>query len=364
MAALLGAVPALGCGQILGVEGYRTEGPAGGDAGTGTAQAVLPLLPATPDGKFRVGCEACARTRCATQYTACRESEPCRQLLACHGRCSDPSCIARCRDTHAESFRFDDYLGCVFGGDYNVHDGPLPLCAGECGAGQNWGCAGVFHWDNSDYQSRETITLRFIDASTAAPGPLSTFAGAEAAPCGTRVQAGAFGGDQECFPWTPVDGQGRATIVRVGTQRTQIVAVRGGGQAARAYYQEAVRTNVPLLNRVAFDLTLSSRADYDSRAPLVSFQVYDCLSNPAVGTRVELGDPGAVRFYWTGWGLPDSTVETGNFGGFINVHASPTIKISAYLEGGMNPVSSKTILAAGDWVTSVMLPPRSAEQQL
>jgi hypothetical protein len=114
---------ASGCGQILGLDGYSVAEPA--------PDTRLPLLPAHPDPDRVKKCEDCAQTSCKDQRDACLASEPCRELLSCHGRCSDPSCIVRCRDAHTESFLFDDYLACVFDAAYSVPGGQPSLCGGS-----------------------------------------------------------------------------------------------------------------------------------------------------------------------------------------------------------------------------------------
>jgi len=178
----------------------------------------------------------------------------------------------------------------------------------------------------------------------------------------TGAMAGPAAGDQGCDgdPQT-VDPYGQVTITRSDIDR-DIVALRGVGQAARVYYQEAVRANVPLISRPAQDTILPSLEGYDPRLAVVWFFAYDCLLHGADGTRVELetSDPDIVRYYGTAYGYPDPTVETGNRGGFINVPADQAIEISAWRDERASPfVSRKTILAADGWVTSVVLLPGS-----
>lgn len=354
----------LGCGKLTGIDDYAVGAPG----------PSVPPLPALPDSVRVAECEACAATECGDERTACLASAACRKLLECHGQCSDPACIFRCRDTLARSFAFDDYFSCVFGVSLfgamsRQLGGTDSRCSGACGIGQNWDCTRRYYSDLKE--PIETLEFRFHDACQIAYGPLSTFAGTEVAACSSIAQTGEPSGDGGCDPWSAVSGQGVASIELRGADRSGVLALRGDGQAYRIHYRYAPRSghvDVVLIRRLCVDNVLPGNvAGYDPSLGMVAFTTYDCLGSLALGTRMELGSDAPVgeRFYWADYGKPDATLQTGSRGGFVNVPAAHALELSAWIEGGdSKPVSRTTILVADGWITSAQMFPAPADQSL
>jgi hypothetical protein len=362
--AVLASFVALGCGQVLGVDGYTTAPPAGDDASTGIGQARLPL-PATPDKGFVDGCTTCVERKCTTERAACKASSRCMALLKDHSGCKDPNCVFRARDEHEPSPAFDDYMACAFG---SVAAGsPAAQCAVECNAGLNLACTQSYRWD----PAAGSATLEVSVSSIAVPrqvDPLSVFQGESVAPCSAVARAGTPAGDQGCAEgdFRRLDGSGHA-VIRVGNGQDSLgsatLAVRGPWEHVRVYHRPVPRDgrlDLSLLPRLAFDATLPILAGYDPSSAILSVYSYDCLGVPAPRSTFKLGsDSPAVRFYWLAYGLPDATASAGVMGGYINVPESPSLGVLGYAGGGDVPTRATVITARG-WVTHLDVYPASA----
>jgi hypothetical protein len=320
------------CGLILGVDQYQVASEPEPDAG---AEARLPLLPALPDADRVSRCEACAQQHCGAERQACLESERCTAMLRCHGECSDPSCMFRCRDTEPASATFEEYFACVFG-PFDRLPGivPSPACPEKCGAGANWGCAHEYAWDRrGPGEATVQVRVRLLSTRSSVPG-LDLLRHVDVAPC--QEQAVAREHEASCDAPVPVDPNGTATL-RLRDRRAVFSVTGGlvGDEQIRIYDRPVPRSGV--LDLWAFTATTRHTTfewlptqGIEGLGPderLVSFMTRDC-TGVAAATGVTLEQAGGtrpVRFYWVNYGVANLVAEVGVSGGFVRTSAGPSV---------------------------------------
>jgi hypothetical protein len=371
-ASLLGVAMtlAIGCGQIIGADAYAVAAP---DAAADPGDVALPLLPVRPDPAYERSCEACVEVQCDEERAACRESERCRALLDCHGRCSDPDCVFRCRDTEPESVRFEEYLACAFGdfrggASYSVSGSRCPY---DCNAGANWACAENFRWTAEQPGTIELdVTVRLSEARTSS-GALDSWRFATIAGCeeGVVTAGGELvTGDRGCDAGVSFDVEGHARLT-LGRRRSAFV-LRGGvtdEDRVRIYNRLVPRSGRLDLDAFTFSmwkvwlppLLASTGHEVDPELGTVMFGNRDCTGGPATA-RVEVeatADATPVRYYWTSYADPDMAALAWSSGGFSNVPPGADVVLAAYHPVDGRLLARRRVLVAPGWLTQVTLFP-------
>ena len=370
---VLALVATLGCGPILGVDGYTTAPPPGDDASTGIGQARL-SLPATPDPGFAAKCLDCVERECATERAACKASSRCMALLAEHSRCTDPNCIFRARDTHDPSPAFDDYMACAFG-DSRVPGSRPTACRDECNVGRNLACTRAYAWDKAS-AGRASVQVRVgTGALPSQELPLSYYAGDKASVCPSVPGL-------VCSPPTPLNAFGVAYVPAASPQAELsggiVLLISGAREHVRVYHRPTIRSgslDVNLAPRLVHDFLLGGDPwvppnTYDPSASIVELFAFDCLGVLAPGTRFNLQTPAsaggggaagpqAVPFYYSdNLAVEDPASTSGQGGGgFYNVPAAFPIQVSVFSRVDDVLRWRATVQTEADWTTQVDLYP-------
>jgi hypothetical protein len=374
------ALSAGGCGQVLGLDSYALPGTDGGGPGSGAGWAPLPLLPAVPDSSHTARCQTCVRAHCATEYDRCQKSERCRDLLRCMGPsgsnpgCKDPGCSQRCADGLPPSPYFQAYFACAFTSEIEHPTPNASQCASECGAGNNWECAGGFDWDPPSIVIDADVQISdYITAVTTVGGPAPTLPFMEVATCHDGYPDATLTGDSGCEAWVPLKAYG-GSAKRLSFANETSIAVRHIGEtvhpgtccAQQRIYPRPVRRSGSLQVGVvqSSGLTvLASSMTYDPALGVVYVTQVDCLGTLA-STEITLpAAASARRGYVTGLSAIDPTLKSGNTAMFVDVPPAQAVVVASSLDGARR-ASRRTVLVAGQWFTSVLLYPMSREDAL
>jgi hypothetical protein len=277
----------MSCDVVLGASDYTVKSPG--------PDAAVPLgpPPELPADIQMPGCLDCARAACDEERERCLEDAGCMQMLRCNGSCSDPACMASCRDEHGDPALFSDYFLCVFG---TIKEGaPANGCATACGGGESWDCLGRYSWDAR--RSKVVVDLRLVaaNADTLNP-PLNGIGGAEVAWCPEPNAVSALSPDVECYGWTVTDGYGYATLERTDSIAVFALRSRFANMQSQIYTRPVRRSgSLEVLVEPAVGLRmlfgpqlaeLSGRT-VDPTQGIVTANVTDCLGLLAPA-RVEL----------------------------------------------------------------------------
>jgi hypothetical protein len=358
---LLGlAVVCLACGEILGADAYRVA--EGTEPDGAPAAAALPLLPALPDEAFRDRCTECAADQCDAYRQACLESERCTALLRCHGACSDPNCLYRCRDTLPESATFEDYYGCVFGSFEDLSNRvPDPACPAECNVGANWECAGQYDWDAEEPEVRVDVQVHNVAAPTRGDGA-NLMRHIDIAACDELPSGGEHG---SCDPWQAVDEAGVASLTL--RRRRSAFETRGGlaGEDRNRIYGRPLprpgRLDLRVTRSYFRDVTLPlllPTVDVDPEKGTISFRAFDCVGVTAPVT-VEISVEGPTGIYFPAYGESTTDPTPAPSGHFVNVPAGRDITVNARRPADGSEISRRTVIVKSGHTTAVMLLPRA-----
>ena len=343
-------VGASGCASLAGIDDYSVVDDA-------------PVLPALPDPDYLGTCEACIRTTCGGYRDACLASGPCRAMLDCKSRCSDPNCLAKCEDTTLPaSQNYQDFFNCAF------NRAPAfvvqTACAEECNAGRNWDCREKYRWDGINGPRKVDVTTFDVALNARNTGRvLQHLPGIDVMPCSDGI-LGELVGEAGCGAWVRVNAKGTAQIHL--TQDQTLFAITGGlEERHRVYPRPFPRPgSFVVYTRSAYALRIAVADLYtlplEPSLGTILFRQVDCLDVPSTLPRVDLetrGSESAVKFTSEFKAEARELPTSGTDAGYIvNVSPDKQLGIFATLPDG-SPASRQTVLVAPGWITDVTLYP-------
>jgi hypothetical protein len=325
-------------------------------------------------------CASCIQKNACTQATACGSSAECDAFWRCYLACQTPDCQWACAGDH-------DAGVALFRPLYQDFSS---TCAGPCGYGSDWACAGHITWPNAKSRT-VTWTWWVYDFQTGAGIP-----GAEVSICGSSTGPGCPcpTSTNRVLAQAPTDWNGYATL----TFQQELTPTGGGssycaqttapGYLANLAAQEYPNTGpvVSITNSLlattawgialqtpgaqASDSVANGAASDPTVAPVVAAGIYDCLGSPANGVDVSITGPPAVADAVDGGPLnraiavfgvdagPGGSTTAQSIGGrvfFLDVPAG-NVMLTATVPG-VGVVSQVSMTAAANTITQVAMPP-------
>jgi hypothetical protein len=361
LAALAGVAVCGGCGLLLGVSDYAVQ-PDEPDAGE--PLAPFPALPADPD-PIHGRCGACAAAQCQAERDRCIEDPACARMLRCHGSCTDPDCMAQCRDAHDAPLLFSDYFLCVFGSE--KEGGPPHGCVVQCGGGNNWGCLGEYVWRTLD-TSRVVAEVSILAANAGNWNPpLNGVAGADVAWCPQPSAVAPRPPEDECGGWTTTDAYGRAALRSAGGFDVLAFRSRFVGAQDQLYIRPvrrsgsldvAIEPKAGLRQTVSPTLAQQTGTPIDQALGIVTVLQTDCFGQLAPARiALERAEGDAVGCPYEG-NTCNTALDAGTRWAFFNVPRRRTIDVVARPREDDREIARRRIFLYDGWDAQVMLYPR------
>jgi hypothetical protein len=325
----------------------------------------LPFVPFMPAPEHGETCASCAAEKCSAQHQACVDDPQCRELLRCHGACSDPLCIARCGSYDlldytwgagsawtagrrgAEDARFSDHQFCV-----------SQECSDDCGWGLDWGCvdkSNRYRWPSEPHAESSPLHVKLevlLAQNAGVPADVSAFF-----PSGTGMDV--LLQASETNAWGQVDLE----FPFVADPILQIESQNDAADEFRVLDYSGPFFRDTRLSRSVFPSDFRPVSPHEGFAGVL-IAVRDCIGAPASGIAFELEGAKGKLYKFDGMGGfadVDTRTDWLGAGGFEDVSpADATVTVRA--KRGAQIVARRKVLLRKNWVTSVVLRPLSGDE--
>lgn len=350
-------LPIVGCAQVLSVDEYRI-GP------SSETEAAAFTLPADPGSDVIDECRACAEEHCSDQLRVCEENPRCRAMLSCSSDCSDPACLADCKDTLPPSPAYDALFNCVYLPVGLEIDADASACTYECKVSQHWGCSNIYSWPTQ--RGALTARLHLMDGFGRPKTPLSTFSEVLVSACNS-LATGDPGGEAGCAASTAMtDDYGNVSVPY--PQGSDAFIITGGlDEQQRLYTRRITGAGVVerfLLDRPTLLLYLESilKIPVDHGKGIINVGIDDCLGTDARAV-YEISSPGApAPYYFDRNGVPSQSNPPVGGALFLNIDlpADRTVSVVARDPDSGAMLAQRRVIVDARWTTDVRFPAPSA----